>query len=155
MGATNMTTEIKLPPVSLLDKQPKIPHVARTVAQAAIPNEHGTPIVFIVSQSRNGRSWWIRAVLDGMRMSNTVHTTVQAKAEAWIAAVKSGKVSVARPISITCDMTVRCRSVVTHIDNKGYVYCTGHGKHRALSVPCRALRPGEFTKIIHGETIKY
>lgn len=150
-----MTTEVTLPPFSLLDKQPKIPHVARTVAQNDVANEHGTPITFIVSQSRNGRSWWIRAAREGLRMSNTLHTTVQAKAEAWIAAVKAGKVSVAREVSLSCDMTVACKAPITHIDNKGYVYCTGHGKHRALSVPCRALSPGEYRKILFGQTIKY
>ncbi len=150
-----MTAAIKLPPFSLLAKQPKIPHVAHTVAQNDVANEHGTPITFIVSRSRNGRSWWIRAAREGMRMSNTLHTTVEAKGQAWIAAVKAGTVSVARETSLSCDMTVSCKAPVTHIDNKGYVYCTSHGKHRALSVPCRAMRPGEVTKIILGETIKY
>lgn len=89
-------------------------------------------------------------------MSNTLHTTVASKAQAWIAAVKAGAVSVAREQSLSCDMTVSCKAPVTHIDNKGYVYCTGHGKHRATcGIPCRAMRPGEITKIILGETIKY
>jgi hypothetical protein len=103
---------IKLPAFELLAKQPKIPHVARTVAQNAVPNEHGTPIVFIVSQSRNGRSWWIRAALDGLRMSNTLHTTQVAKAQAWINAVRAGKVSVVEAHTLKCDMTRECAADV-------------------------------------------
>lgn len=153
-----MTTAIKLPPFSLLAKQPKIPHVARTVAQADITNEHGTPITFIVSRSRNGRSWWIRAAREGMRMSNTLHTTVEAKGQAWIAAVKAGTVSVARETSLSCAMGLgECHKPITHIDDKGYVYCTGHGERRRCDGvrKCRALRPGEITKLVLGETIKY
>lgn len=144
---------IKLPAFELLAKQPKIPHVARTVAQAAIPNEHGTPIVFIVSQSRNGRSWWIRAALDGLRMSNTLHTTQVAKAQAWINAVRAGKVSVVEAHTLKCDMTRECAADVTHIDNKGFVYCTGHGEDRRERIPCRKLRPHEIKQLTFGQPL--
>lgn len=28
---------------------------------------------------------------------------------------------------LTCDMRADCRKPVTHIDDKGYVYCAEHG----------------------------
>jgi hypothetical protein len=57
--------------------------------------------------------------------------------------------------TLKCDMQVACKADVTHVDNKGYVYCACHGKHRALSVPCRALRATEIAKLTNGQTIKY
>lgn len=90
-----MTTEIKLPSFSLRQKQPKVPHVARTVIKRDVPNKHGTPITYRVEQSRNGKSWWISASLNEWRASNTLHTTVPAKADAWIKAIKTGAISVA------------------------------------------------------------
>lgn len=61
----------------------------------------------------------------------------------------------AAPRVLKCDMLVACKAPVTHVDNKGYVYCASHGEHRKLSVPCRALRPNEITKLTNGQTIKY
>lgn len=85
---------VALPDFELLKRQPKIPHVARVVAESVVPNGHGLPITYRVSQSRNGKSWWISASIDGLRMSNTVHTTVAKKAFQWIDAVKRGDVCV-------------------------------------------------------------
>jgi len=153
-----MTTEIKLPPFHLLHKQPKIPHVARTVAKNDVANEYGTPITFIVSQSRNGKSWWIRAAREGLRMSDTLHTTQAEKAETWINAVRAGNVSVSTETALKCAMGLgACSGEVTHIDDKGYVYCTGHGERRRCDGvrQCRTLRPFEITKLTDGLTIKY
>jgi len=85
---------VALPAFELLKRQPKIPHVARTVAESVISGTRGAPIKYSVKQSRNGKSWWISASLDGHRMSNTVHTTVPKKAFQWIDAVKRGDVCV-------------------------------------------------------------
>ncbi len=56
---------------------------------------------------------------------------------------------------LKCDMLVACKAPVTHVDNKGYVYCAGHGEQRRAACPCRALRPNEITKLTNGQTIKY
>jgi hypothetical protein len=52
-------------------------------------------------------------------------------------------------------MDTACKRLVTHIDNKGYVYCTCHGEQRRAARPCRALRPHEITKLTNGKPIKY
>ena len=50
-----------------------------------------------------------------------------------------------------CDMEQDCLEPVTHIDHKGYVYCTSHGEQRKRSgIPCRVLRPGELKKVQSG-----
>lgn len=49
-----------------------------------------------------------------------------------------------------------CTRHVTHIDNKGFVYCTPHGEQRRTNgTPCRKLRPGEIEKLEAGQTIRY
>jgi len=84
-----------LPDFEILKRQPKVPHVARSVIERDWPNEYGTAITYEVRQGRNGRDWWIDASLGGMRASNTLHTSQQATAEAWIKAVKTGQICVA------------------------------------------------------------
>lgn len=118
---------LTLPAFHLLERQPRIPHVSRTVAQRDIPNEHGTAITFIVKQSRNGKDWWIHATLDSHRMSNTLHTGVASKAETWIRAVKAGQVCVARETSPApippCAASMGC-------------LCAGHARGNAVSEVC-------------------
>jgi len=146
-------TMITLPAFELLAKQPKIPHVARTVAQNDVKNEYGAEITFTVRQSRNGRDWWISASREGFCMSNTLHTSVASKAQAWIAAVQAGKVAVVEARTLKCDMTRECKAEVTHIDNKGFVYCTGHGEDRRDRIPCRKLRPHEIKQLTYGQPL--
>ena len=85
---------LELPEFELLKKQPNAPHVARTVAENTVPNKYGALIVYRVEQGRNGKDWWISASLQGMRMSNTLHTSKKTKADEWIRAVKSGQIRV-------------------------------------------------------------
>lgn len=87
---------VELPVFELLKRQPRVPHVARKVAEAEINNAHGAPIKYQVEQSRNGKSWWISASFRGIRMSNTLHTQKADKAAQWIDAVKRGTVCVKR-----------------------------------------------------------
>jgi hypothetical protein len=54
-----------------------------------------------------------------------------------------------------CEMVDTCRADVTHVDDKGYVYCKAHGLDRKAYRPCRQLRPAEIRKLINGETISY
>jgi hypothetical protein len=57
---------------------------------------------------------------------------------------------------LTCDMERSCTRPVTHIDHKGFVYCTPHGEQRRTNgTPCRKLRPGEIEKLESGQTIRY
>ena len=47
-----------------------------------------------------------------------------------------------------------CKNLVTHIDNKGFIYCEHHGKIRKTYRPTRKLKPSELKKISNGKTIK-
>jgi hypothetical protein len=59
-------------------------------------------------------------------------------------------------VRLKCDMALDCQEPVTHIDNKGYAYCTKHGEQRkAYGTPCRKLRPSEITKLEQGGTTRY
>jgi hypothetical protein len=85
---------IVLPEFGLLKRQPKVPNVARVLLRRDVTNEYGTPITYTVHESRNGKDWWISASLDGMRMSDTLHTSVRKNAEAWIRAVETGHIQI-------------------------------------------------------------
>jgi len=63
-------------------------------------------------------------------------------------------VKAARASQLHCAMHTTCTEPVTHIDSKGYAYCTGHGVARRVWCPCRKLRPHELRKLQRGETIK-
>jgi hypothetical protein len=54
----------------------------------------------------------------------------------------------------TCDMTEDCTEPVTHLDDKGFVYCTYHGILRRGWRPCRKLRKHELNRLARGEQIK-
>lgn len=56
---------------------------------------------------------------------------------------------------LSCDMKRDCTAAVTHIDNKGYVYCTEHGVKRKAVRPCRKLKPAELEQLRRGEPISY
>jgi hypothetical protein len=53
-----------------------------------------------------------------------------------------------------CDMTADCNEPITHLDDKGFIYCTNHGVSRRYSRPCRKLRPSELNNIKRGEQVK-
>jgi len=56
-------------------------------------------------------------------------------------------------MSLSCDMEATCTEPVTHIDNKGFAYCTSHGVARRDWVPCRKLRPWELRRLQRGEPL--
>lgn len=53
-----------------------------------------------------------------------------------------------------CDGVAGCQEPITHLDNKGYIYCTKHGIERRDVRPCRKLRPHELKKLARGEQIE-
>lgn len=85
-----------LPAFSLLAPAAKVPHVARTVAQAEIPNEHGTLVSYKVKQARRGNQWWIYSSIGMYKHSNTLRTDKPEIGAQWIEAVQSANVTVAR-----------------------------------------------------------
>jgi hypothetical protein len=49
-----------------------------------------------------------------------------------------------------------CSGGITHLDEKGYVYCTDHGiQRRDRDMRCRKLLPSELRKRKRGELINY
>ena len=56
---------------------------------------------------------------------------------------------------LCCGMVKDCAADVTHIDDKGYVYCTVHGEQRRGYRPCRKLRPHELNRLRRGATLPH
>lgn len=52
-----------------------------------------------------------------------------------------------------CEMTEDCPQKVTHIDDKGYIYCARHGEIRKAYRRCRKLSPKELKTIEAGSPI--
>jgi hypothetical protein len=51
---------------------------------------------------------------------------------------------------LKCDMEKDCAEDVTHIDEKGYVYCHEHGVQRKSWRRCRQLTPKELRQLQAG-----
>lgn len=58
--------------------------------------------------------------------------------------------------TLRCDMIEGCEVQITHVDNKGYLYCAHHGAQRKTGgIPTRKLRPIEIRRLESGQTIRY
>lgn len=51
---------------------------------------------------------------------------------------------------LRCDMVKGCKEMVTHIDDKGYVYCKPHGIQRKSYRSCRLLTSSELKQLKAG-----
>lgn len=57
-------------------------------------------------------------------------------------------------VHLTCDMERDCAAPVTHIDEKGFVYCAKHGPERRHSGRrCRRLTPAELKQLRAGQPL--
>jgi hypothetical protein len=56
---------------------------------------------------------------------------------------------------LLCDMAPYCLGEVTHIDEKGYIYCAPHGAQRKSYKRCRKLTKTEMRKLVNGEPFAY
>lgn len=54
---------------------------------------------------------------------------------------------------LSCDMQADCHATVTHLDEKGFVYCTEHGITRQNYCYCRKLRPFELRILADGKAL--
>jgi hypothetical protein len=55
---------------------------------------------------------------------------------------------------LKCDMSKTCEEPVTHLDEKGFVYCTKHGiQRRGSGHRCRKLSPSELGQLKRGEAL--
>lgn len=58
--------------------------------------------------------------------------------------------------SLLCEMEDGCRGTVSHVDEKGYVYCENHAvRRRASGIGCRKLRDNEVRRLEVGAAIRY
>lgn len=57
--------------------------------------------------------------------------------------------------SLKCEWRDNCDGEVTHIDAKGYIYCTDHGVGRQSTQACRKLRPHEVKRLERGEALSH
>jgi hypothetical protein len=55
--------------------------------------------------------------------------------------------------TLKCDMKRECTEAVTHIDEKGFVYCRAHGISRKSWMRCRQLTPRELKQLKSGEPL--
>ncbi len=56
---------------------------------------------------------------------------------------------------LKCDGAHECMATVTHVDEKGYVYCRAHGIRRKSYRRCRQLTAHETKILISGGVIYY
>lgn len=56
---------------------------------------------------------------------------------------------------LKCAGRCECKQPVTHVDNKGYAYCTQHGLERRGWRPCRQLRKWEIAELKAGRQISW
>jgi hypothetical protein len=60
-----------------------------------------------------------------------------------------------RPRALQCDMSHDCKGAVTHLEEKGWIYCSTHAGIRKFSGRrCRKLRPHELKKLQSGQPLK-
>jgi hypothetical protein len=56
---------------------------------------------------------------------------------------------------LVCDMEAGCAAPVTHLDEKGFVYCKPHGIYRrGGGYRCRALSGRELRQLTAGEPLR-
>lgn len=58
-------------------------------------------------------------------------------------------------MTLRCDYDHDCKAPVTHVDSKGWLYCTAHGERRKAYQACRKLKPAELKRLEEGGTIRY
>lgn len=54
---------------------------------------------------------------------------------------------------LTCDMRADCAAPITHIGEKGYIYCAEHVECRRGIERCRKLRPFELRILKAGKAL--
>ena len=52
-----------------------------------------------------------------------------------------------------CDMKNTCRNKITHLGEKGYIYCSAHAGPRQVQERCRLLRPFELEILKEGRAL--
>jgi hypothetical protein len=79
----------------------------------------------------------------------------QAEVERGIHEIETEKAAEASQERVLkCDMLRTCEAPVTHIDDKGFIYCASHGQDRKAHCRCRKLKPAEIKKLKLGGTVE-
>jgi len=67
-----------------------------------------------------------------------------------VADAAAGKAIAKAQADLHCEMDRTCKETVTHIDDKGFIYCHTHGVQRKGYRPCRQLAPKELSQLWDG-----
>lgn len=89
----------------------------------------------------------VSVVLDSERYRNGYAGTIFSAADVAPEATTPAR-------ALTCDMTNDCHEPITHIDEKGYIYCRAHGIQRKTCCRCRQLQPAELNRLKRGEALQ-
>jgi hypothetical protein len=54
---------------------------------------------------------------------------------------------------LCCDGKKGCESPITHMDEKGFIYCAIHGAWRKQYMRCRKLKPAELKTLQSGKPL--
>ena len=57
-------------------------------------------------------------------------------------------------LPMCCEWSKDCKGVVSHLDEKGFIYCASHGNVRKAAMRCRKLTPREKRTLQSGGTIQ-
>lgn len=98
----------------------------------------------------NGFPMVVSEVCDGQLAGMVV-----AKTERGSVCVSANFPNIYPAPKLCCDGEKGCTGDVTHIDHKGWAYCTEHGLHFKRSRPCRKLTKREITTLLEGGAIRY
>ena len=82
-------------------------------------------------------------------MDQVIAAVVKAAGDHLIETASSAK----REVTLRCDMTHTCDTPVTHIGDKGFIYCTNHAGDRKGWERVRKLRPHELNRLKRGQQI--
>jgi hypothetical protein len=72
-----------------------------------------------------------------------------------VAGCECGLIPVEPSVTLKCGMKHGCIEPVTHIDNKGFLYCVSCAAIRHNTHPVRAMRKWEIARLENGKTIWY
>lgn len=95
---------------------------------------------------------WEYSVFDGSGMCIRNGISSIKDLDELTAFIESGLSRVDWDLRLKCAMTA-CTKDVTHIDDHGFIYCTGHGEARKAYRKCRKLRPYELNRLKRGEQL--
>lgn len=114
-----------------------------------------------LKDARKSAAYWTSSVSSPMEIQRRFPSgdwvtiqVVQPKSQRARAKRSYATVKTAEGRVLKCDMSKTCEEPVTHLDEKGFVYCTKHGiQRRGSGHRCRKLSSSELNQLKRGETL--